>query len=255
MYKHKYLKYKNKYITLKMNQRGGGVKKIYIVRHGETDWNIQKKQQGCEANIEINENGRHQALITGKYLNDYQQKESRFDIIYSSSQIRAIETAKIIAKELGYNNEIKIIDDLKEICVGKLSGTTDQERKTDPQFTKLHQLQSKYVNIIDPIDKMKNLIFYEEKISKNYGRESLEELFQRINRVLKQIINDDNNKILIVTHSALIKNIFMLIGNTYDYKDGDITNGTNCKLGYIEYNNSLFKIITNPNTIHFNLYK
>lgn len=239
-----------------MEQNGGNnKKKLYIVRHGETAWNIQKKLQGCEADIELNNNGRKQALITGKYLNDYQQTKTKFDIIYCSPQKRALETAKIIAKELSYDDEIIIIDDLKELCVGKLSGTTEQDRKTDPAFHELNELQNKYKNIIDPIDKMKKALYYENIISKTYDRETLDEIIIQVQKVLKKITENAYRKILVVTHGGLMNNMFMVIGNTYDYGDGDVTNGQNCKIGYVEYQNSTYKIFTNPNTVHFDLYK
>lgn len=253
MYKQKYLKYKSKYINIKMQQGGSNKKRIYIVRHGETEWNVEKKQQGCEADIELNDTGKKQASITGKYLNDYQQIKAKIDIIYCSPQKRALKTAELIAKEIGYTDKIIIIDDLKENCIGKLSGTTEQEKKTNPVFDKLFELRLEYQNIVDPIEKMKTLIVNEEQISKIYGRETLKEIFIRIKKVLDQITTDNNKKILVVTHAGLMNTMFMHIGNTFDYKDGDVSNGQNCKIGYIEYENGKFQIITNPNTLHFNL--
>jgi probable phosphoglycerate mutase len=251
----KYMKYKYKYLDTKMKQYGGGKKKIYFVRHGETDWNVEKRLQGCEADIALNETGKKQSLITGKYLNEYQQNRTKIDVIYCSPQIRALETARIIAKVIGYNDKIIIIDNLKEVCVGKLSGKTPQERKSNPEFKQLNELVDKYIDIKDPIIKQKKMIYYEDQISDIYGRETSEELLRRINNVLKQITESEKDKILVVTHGTIINNIFMVIGNTYDYKDGDVTNGQNCKIGYVEYDNPNYKIITSPNTLHFNLYK
>lgn len=253
MYYQKYIKYKTKLLNAKMNQFGGGKKCIYIVRHGETDWNIEKKLQGCEADIELNTNGKNQAVITGKYLNEYRQKSTNFDVIYCSPLKRARETAEILAKELNYKGEIIVLDDLKEICVGQLSGSTQKERDELPKFAKLRELLNE--NVGDPIEKNKNVFLREEKISKIFGREPREELEKRVNNVLNIIKNDDNSKILLVTHNNLMSNFYMTIGNTLDPRDGNLSNGTNCKIGYIEYDGKQFKIITNPNTVHFGLYK
>lgn len=256
MYHDKYIKYKKKYYNLKqMSRVKGNLKQIYILRHGETNWNVEKKLQGCESDIELNDKGRQQATITGKYLNNYQQNDIKIDKIYCSPQKRAIETGKIVIAELGFNSEMHILEELHEICQGELNGTTLVDRQSNHRFDKMNELQHNYTNIKDPIERMKKLISNEEEISRLYKRESLEAVESRIIKVLERIANDNCNKILIVTHSGFINNLFMYLSNSFDYKDGDVTNGQNCKLGYIEYYDSKFKIITYPNTLHFGLIK
>jgi broad specificity phosphatase PhoE len=53
--------------------KGGSnnTKEIYFIRHGETEWNKLGMSQGSEADIELNETGRKQALLTGKYLDKF----------------------------------------------------------------------------------------------------------------------------------------------------------------------------------------
>ena len=60
---------------------------LYIVRHGETLWNREKRLQGRE-DIELSENGRKVARLTGEALMD-----TRIDKIFSSPLKRAYETA------------------------------------------------------------------------------------------------------------------------------------------------------------------
>ena len=62
---------------------------LYIVRHGTTSWNEQKKLQGS-ADIQLNEEGRKVAALTGEAL-----KNVSFDKIYTSPLKRARQTAKI----------------------------------------------------------------------------------------------------------------------------------------------------------------
>ena len=57
---------------------------IYIVRHGETVWNEKKLLQG-RTDIELNENGRKLARITGENL-----AGTHFDVVYSSPLKRFI---------------------------------------------------------------------------------------------------------------------------------------------------------------------
>lgn len=63
---------------------------FYLVRHGETDWNVQERVQG-HYNTPLNQNGREQAL---KLAKDFQTIP--FAICYSSDLDRAHETAKIL---------------------------------------------------------------------------------------------------------------------------------------------------------------
>ncbi len=68
---------------------------LYLVRHGETDWNAARRIQGA-TDIELNDTGREQATTTGRLL-----ARRGWDGIYSSPLSRAMETASIIAAEVG----------------------------------------------------------------------------------------------------------------------------------------------------------
>jgi uncharacterized phosphatase len=68
---------------------------LYLVRHGETDWNAQRRIQG-HTDIPLNERGRAQALHAGELL-----ARRQWDAVVSSPLSRAAETAAIIAAELG----------------------------------------------------------------------------------------------------------------------------------------------------------
>lgn len=63
---------------------------IYMTRHGQTDWNVQKRVQG-KADIELNENGIEQAQLTSEKFKDIE-----IDLIICSPLKRAKQTAEII---------------------------------------------------------------------------------------------------------------------------------------------------------------
>lgn len=64
---------------------------LCLVRHGETPWNAERRLQG-HLDIPLNEHGRAQARATAAML-----EGKRFDAIYSSDLVRAVETAQCIA--------------------------------------------------------------------------------------------------------------------------------------------------------------
>jgi uncharacterized phosphatase len=68
---------------------------LYLVRHGETDWNLQRRIQGS-TDIPLNDTGRAQARRTGELL-----ARRRWDAVIASPLSRAHDTATIIARQVG----------------------------------------------------------------------------------------------------------------------------------------------------------
>ena len=69
--------------------------KLYLMRHGETLFNTQKRVQGwCDS--PLTENGIWQAEQAKQY---FAKKGISFDAVYSSTQERATDTAKIVAPD------------------------------------------------------------------------------------------------------------------------------------------------------------
>ena len=93
--------------------------KLYIIRHGQTDWNIAKKIQGRQ-DIPLNEQGRYQAGCLKKAM------ENRpVTAVFTSPQIRAMETAKAVALSSG--SAVIPVKDLMEINYGSWEGKTEEE--------------------------------------------------------------------------------------------------------------------------------
>ena len=96
---------------------------LYLVRHGETDWNRARRIQGS-TDIPLNETGRTQAARAGKLLS-----RRRWDGLASSPLSRAHETAEIIGAAIGIS-DIEVIPDIVERHYGDAEGLTDWEIST-----------------------------------------------------------------------------------------------------------------------------
>lgn len=139
---------------------------IYIVRHGQTDWNKVGRLMG-HTDIELNDFGKQQALIVKEKL-----KGVRFDKVFSSPLKRAKETAEIIA-----GVEVSLDKRLMERGNGELEGKLKTEIKVFPNFN-------------DPKDT-------------TYNIEPLNDFRGRINSFLDEISKDYKGKnVLVVTHGG-----------------------------------------------------
>lgn len=86
--------------------------KIYLTRHGETEWNVQERMQG-QKDAPLTDKGVEQALKLGKALDNI-----KFNAVYSSSLYRAFRTAQIISN----HTNIIVSEELKEISFGEWEG-------------------------------------------------------------------------------------------------------------------------------------
>ena len=162
--------------------------KLYIVRHGETEWNRIGKLQGWK-DSPLTEEGIKNAIKLGERL-----KEVDFSHIYTSPQNRALITADYIKGNR--NLEIETIDGLKEMGFGLWEGLENEE------LIKLYGDE--------------NYIFWNnpEKYSPN-GGETFVELLQRIKDSLNYILKSSKEgNILVVSHGISIKALFAIINKT-----------------------------------------
>jgi probable phosphoglycerate mutase len=100
---------------------------IVLVRHGETDWNRERRFQG-HADTALNEAGRGQAALLADGLAD-----ADFAVVYTSPLRRASETAAIVAARLGL--DVRPLEALREIDVGDWQGlTVDEVKERHPEL-------------------------------------------------------------------------------------------------------------------------
>jgi probable phosphoglycerate mutase len=89
-----------------------------LVRHGQSTWNAERRWQG-QADPPLSDHGREQAFHAAASL-------GTVDVIVSSPQVRALETAAIIGAQLGVG-PVQVVDDLRERNAGLWSGLTTEE--------------------------------------------------------------------------------------------------------------------------------
>ena len=89
---------------------------LLLVRHGETDWNRDRRFQG-HADPPLNDAGREQARALADQL-----AGERIDFVYTSDLVRARETAEIVAARVGA--DVVVLSELREIDVGDWEGLT-----------------------------------------------------------------------------------------------------------------------------------
>lgn len=140
---------------------------IYIIRHGQTDWNLEGRYAG-RTDVTLNNKGIEQAYIIKEEL-----KNINFDKVFSSPLIRAYETAQIIS-----NNEIIKDNRIIERSNGDLEG-------------KLKTEITDYIDFNDPNEKKYNI----ESIIE--FRERIKNFFDEITELYK------GENVLVVTHAGV----------------------------------------------------
>ena len=169
-----------------------GDSRIFLIRHGETNWNKEGRFQG-QIDIPLNENGKNQARKTFEYL-----RNISFNKAFSSSMHRPYETAQIILQN---NKDLKIekIDSLVEISHGLWEGKLESEIKENwPRLLKNWH------------NKPEEVIMPEGESIKDVSERSIE-AFNDI--CLSQ---KDNDLTLLVAHDAVNKTLICnILGLNY----------------------------------------
>jgi len=101
-----------------MNRLAPGPTELLVIRHGQSTWNEEKRWQG-QADPPLSDFGREQAWAAARSIGEV-------DVIVSSPQLRAAETAAIIAEVLGVG-PIQLVEGLQERAAGVWSGLTRPE--------------------------------------------------------------------------------------------------------------------------------
>jgi len=169
--------------------------RLHLVRHGETDWNAQKRYQGS-IDIPLNERGRSQAKEVGKDLANLS-----FSAVYASTLSRARETAELILA--APEQKIHLLDTLKEGSFGQLEGKSYEE--VHIQYASSIEARKK----LSARDKLHFKLIPDE--------ESWHEVLERVLPTLEEIAKrHEGEEVLVVTHGGVIRTLLVHLA---DYEE------------------------------------
>lgn len=189
------------------------MKTIYLMRHGQTLFNVMDVNQG-QCDSPLTELGIQQARTAKDW---YREHHVYFDSVYSSSAERACDTTELVAPGYAYQRR----KNLKEILLGTKEATPNSE---NPPFP------------------------YGDYFVK-FGGEDLDAFTERVYEAIRDIAEEENGEsVLIVTHGTVIRRFLYKLGQTAAEGIGDAFIG-NCGIVKLGYENGSFFIeeIINPN--------
>src|SRR3989344_1859959 len=182
---------------------------LYIVRHGETEWNIERRVQG---------HGDSPLTVEGeKAIGDLAKELSsiEFDLVFSSDLLRAKRTAEllVIEKKLAVNTTHL----LRERSFGKFEGVLIEEFRN----------QNK--ELLEKQEKLSKEESWKFKLAEDM--ESNEEIIQRLLVFLREIaVTYPNKTMLIVTHAGVLRILLEHLGYDVNPAKGMVKNGAYIKL-------------------------
>ncbi len=196
-----------------------------LVRHGETDWNAERRLQG-HTDIDLNPRGIAQAAQMAKAIKAIDLK---FDVLYTSDLQRAAKTANAI--ETLFNTKAIVDRALRERHLGVLQGvSTSEAPQFDGELWKNHLSRD----------------IHEEL----RGGESIAQFAQRIHQALEKIRQQHLGKtILLVSHGGALDMMYRLASK--QALDAEkVVSVPNASLNWISHNGNAWTVDRWADTSH-----
>ena len=207
------------------------MKTLYIVRHGETDWNKMGKYQGI-TDIPLNENGLNQAKACGNAL-----KDVTFDRILSSDLSRALVTAETIRGDR--TTSITVDKRLRELNFG------------DWEAMLFSDIEARWPGLIDEMYLRPHLV-------KVPNGESFKDLQDRAWAGLEEFlnVNDEEETLLIACHGRTIRTLLcklldISISHCWNFSQGNTAINRIFYNGMGEYDHNILNLLND--TAHVEL--
>ena len=177
---------------------------IYLIRHGETDFNLEGRYQGMYLESHLTEKGRAQARAASP-----RYRGIPFARIYASSSERTRETASLLFPD---RTDFIYRDDLRETDVGELAGNLISE--FEEKFGERYRL------------------FQKTRDYSLFGGESREALLERAKGAVNAILADGEGDVAIVTHGGTVRVLLTALTGISPYAVSILSN---CSFAAIEY--------------------
>ena len=161
--------------------------RIFLIRHGETEWNKQNRLQG-NSDINLSPEGFHQAMMLAEHA-----PFQHVDAIYSSDLTRAVATANVLAER--FDLDVKTMPELRETNFGDWEGRFISELAAESPraFGKF---------FTDP-----------ERCHPPHGETFLESQARVMIGIREIIANHDDQNIIVVSHGSAIR---LILGAALD---------------------------------------
>ena len=196
---------------------------LYLIRHGETDWNLDLRVQGNK-DIPLNETGIKQAEILADYFSKFS-----IDAIYSSDLIRAYETACFIGKKT--HNNVTRMEELREINMGLWEGNFWEKIKIE-YHDFIYNWENDLENI--PIPEGESYGMVQKRMTKAFSN------------IISNHKNDSN--IIVVSHGLALR-IFIAYILGLKIQNVHKFSSENASISVVEYDKK-YKLISLNNTFH-----
>ena len=196
---------------------------LILIRHGQSTWNLEKRFTGW-VDVDLTEKGKLEAEKAGSMI---RKRNIRIEFYYSSLQLRANKTLKIIQEILKDKKDYKRAWQLNERHYGALTGLNKDEMKIKLGEDKVHQFRRSWDLRPDPLNKENPYHPSNIEIYKNIPQdripstESLKDTYERVIDFYKkkiEIVNDKN--ILISAHGNSIRALCKYL---FDLDNGEIS--------------------------------
>jgi len=191
---------------------------LILTRHGQSTWNLEKKFTGW-VDVDLTKQGRIEAKKAGEFIKN---NKIIIDLYYSSLQLRANSTLRLIQDVLKDKKEFKRAWQLNERHYGALTGLNKEEMKEKIGENKVYQFRRSWDLRPDELNKNSpyhplNIEIYNEVPKEDIpDTESLKDTYERVVKYYLEEIEKNllNNNILISAHGnsirALCKYLFKL---------------------------------------------
>ncbi len=185
---------------------------LILVRHGQSEWNLQKRFTGW-VDVDLAANGKLEACKSGELI---KEKNIKIDYFFSSLQLRAINTLKLILNTMRIKDDYTKAWQLNERHYGALTGLNKDEMKKKFGEKKIHEFRRSWNIKPDPLSKNNpyhpiNIEAYKNISKENIpDTESLEDTYNRVIPYYKSNIQNkliENKNVLVVAHGNSIRSL------------------------------------------------